>query len=75
MNEWYVEFEEDYDYPDNPDVMEIHLMTENDAPDSVFSFLVYADTKEEAIEKATLEYHDMVEIETSFPDVVDDYDY
>lgn len=75
MNEWYVEFEEDYDYPDNPDVMEIHLMTDDDAPDSVFSFLVYADTREEAIEKAIQEYHDMVEIETSFPDVVDDYDY
>lgn len=26
-------------------------------------------------EKAIQEYHDMVEIETSFPDVVDDYDY
>ena len=37
--------------------------------------VIEAGNGEEAIEKATLEYHDMVEIETSFPDVVDDYDY
>lgn len=75
MNEWYVEFDQDYDYQDNPDVIEVHLLTDDDTPDSVFSFSVSAYTREEAIEKAIQEYHDMVEIETSFPDVIDDYDY
>ena len=46
MNEWYVEFEEDYDYPDNPDVLEIHLMTDDDAPDSAACVCRYWDGKD-----------------------------
>lgn len=75
MNWYYVEFEEDYDFPDDPDIVEACVTSaDDDVDDGMFRFVVSADNLEEAIEKALIEYRDMVELETSFPDLIDDFD-
>lgn len=66
MNWYYVEFEEDYDFPDDPDIVEACVTSDDDdADDGMFRFVVRADNLEEAIEKALIEYRDSAAIEKS----------
>ena len=70
MYEWYIEFEEDYRYPQPPEVLQARLMVDDDEYDSYWSYGVYADTLEEALEKAYIEYADMCEMEAGIPNTV-----
>lgn len=69
MYEWYIEFKEDYEYPQPPEVLQVRLMEDDDEYDSYWSYSVYADTLEEALEKAYIEYADMCEMEAGIPNI------
>lgn len=77
MNKWFhIEFEVDYDYPDDPEINDVYETTDDDdADDGVFVFVVCADTRDEAIEKALIEYRDNAAIENSFDEPIDNFDY
>lgn len=65
MREYFIKFEEDYDYPEYPDIEVQRLSTDEDCPDGLFSYLVYANSLAEAVEKAIEEYLDNIAIEKS----------
>lgn len=70
MYEWYIEFEEDYEYPQPPQVLQARLIQDDDEYDSYWSYSVYANTLEEALEKAYVEYADMCEMEAGIPNTL-----
>lgn len=77
MNKWFhIEFDEDYGYPDDPEIIEAYETTDDDdADDGAFVFVVSAETLDEAIQKALIEYRDNAAIERDMDVPLDNFDY
>ena len=77
MKKWfYVEFAENFDYPDDPEIIEACETTDDDdAEDGAFVFVVSAETLDEAIQKALIEYRDNAVIERDMDVPLDNFDY
>ena len=64
MKWFHIEFEEDYDYPDDPEIINSYETTDDDdADDGMFVFVVCAENVTAAINKALIEYRDSAAIE------------